>query len=105
MLKDRRNDHRPLTTDQRQMLPRSHSGEFTVGRWSMVGGHFLAVLLLIASVPVDAQAPKGALATLIESGNRKGALERIRAGADVNEAQPDGSRPIHWAIYHVCLLY
>jgi len=25
----------------------------------------------------------------------------IRAGADVNEAQPDGTRPIHWAIYRV----
>src|SRR5206468_12479306 len=32
------------------------------------------------------------------------ALERIRAGADVadvNEAQPDGTRPIHWAVYRV----
>ena len=25
----------------------------------------------------------------------------IRAGADVNEAQPDGTRPIHWAVYRV----
>jgi ankyrin repeat protein len=29
------------------------------------------------------------------------ALARIRAGADVNEAQPDGTRPIHWAVYRV----
>src|SRR5207237_5159752 len=44
------------------------------------------------------------LASLIETGNRNAALERIRAGADVaaiNEAQPDGTRPIHWAIYRV----
>ena len=61
----------------------------------------MAVLLFIAGIPVFGQTPKGSLATLIESGNRKAALERIRAGADVNEAQPNGSRPIHWAVYHV----
>ena len=48
-----------------------------------------------------AQAPKGSLASLIQEGNRKAALAQIRAGADVNEAQPDGTRPIHWAVYHV----
>src|SRR5207253_14377 len=32
-------------------------------------------------------------------GGRAAALEMIRAGADVNEAQPDGTRPIHWAVY------
>ena len=41
------------------------------------------------------------LANLIQAGNRKAALEKIRAGADVNEAQPDGTRPIHWAVYRV----
>ena len=35
------------------------------------------------------------------SRNRKAALDRIRTGADVNEAQPDGTRPIHWAVYKV----
>jgi ankyrin repeat protein len=29
------------------------------------------------------------------------ARERIRAGADVNAAQADGARPIHWAVYQV----
>jgi ankyrin repeat protein len=48
-----------------------------------------------------AQAPKDSLATLIEKGDRKAALARIRAGADVNEAQPDGTRPIHWAVLQV----
>jgi ankyrin repeat protein len=43
----------------------------------------------------------GSLADLIRTGNRKAALERIRTGADVNEAQPDGTRPIHWAVYKV----
>jgi ankyrin repeat protein len=60
-------------------------------------------ILLFAAVPVLSQAPKGALATLIESGNRKAALERIRTAsvADINEPQPDGTRPIQWAIHHV----
>src|ERR1051325_2013279 len=44
----------------------------------------------------------GTLADLIQTGNRKTALDRIRTGAaDVNEAQPDGTRPIHWAVYRV----
>jgi uncharacterized protein len=54
-----------------------------------------------AALPLCAQAPKGSLATLIQNGDRKAALEKIRAGADVNEAQPDGTRPIHWAVYRV----
>lgn len=48
-----------------------------------------------------AQTPKDSLANLIEAGNRKAALDAIRAGADVNAAQPDGTRPIQWAVYHV----
>src|SRR5215831_9601272 len=45
---------------------------------------------------------KASLAYLIQAGNRKTALDRIRTGgADVNEAQPDGTRPIHWAVYKV----
>jgi ankyrin repeat protein len=54
-----------------------------------------------AAAPLLAQAQKDSLANLIETGNRKAALEKIRAGADVNEAQPDGTRPIHWAVLKV----
>src|SRR3954467_5585375 len=54
-----------------------------------------------AAVSAWAQAPKASLADFIQSGNRQAALERIRAGADVNEAQPDGTRPVHWAVYRV----
>src|SRR5215831_256919 len=61
----------------------------------------IPALFCIAGAPLFAQAPKDSLASLIESGNHKAALERIRAGADVNEAQPDGTRPIHWAVYKV----
>jgi ankyrin repeat protein len=57
------------------------------------------VLLLCAAA--GAQAQKDSLANLIQEGNRKAALGQIRAGADVNEAQPDGTRPIHWAVYRV----
>lgn len=61
-----------------------------------------AIFCVFAAVlPLGAQAPKGSLANLIQTGNRKAALETIRAGADVNEAQPDGTRPIHWAVYRV----
>jgi len=60
----------------------------------------LAVICIIAA-PVLAQSSNPALANLIQAGNHKAALARIRAGADVNEAQRDGTRPIHWAVYQV----
>jgi len=57
--------------------------------------------LLVAAELAPAQTPQGSLASLIQKGDRKSALALIRAGADVNEAQPDGTRPIHWAVYRV----
>jgi ankyrin repeat protein len=61
----------------------------------------LVILVVLAGVSLFAQTPKESLASLIEAGNRKAALERIRAGADVNKTQPDGTRPIHWAVHRV----
>jgi len=61
----------------------------------------LGIFVLLAAAPLLAQSPNASLAHLIEAGSRKAALDRIRAGADVNEAQPDGTRPIHWAVYKV----
>jgi ankyrin repeat protein len=61
----------------------------------------LAILILLVAAPVLAQGPRESLANLIEAGNRKAALEQIRGGADVNAAQPDGTRPVHWAVYRV----
>jgi len=61
----------------------------------------LALFIVVAAAPLLAQTSTTSLATLIETGNRKAALDRIRAGANVNEAQPDGTRPIHWAVYRV----
>src|SRR5215469_6814965 len=61
------------------------------------------ILAIVGVVAVAAlflaQAQQGKLAGLIQAGNHKAALDMIRAGADVNEAQPDGTRPIHWAVY------
>src|SRR5262249_15590541 len=54
--------------------------------------------LVAPSLP---QGKAGQLATAIQDGKRAAALEMIRAGADVNEAQPDGTRPIHWAVYRL----
>jgi ankyrin repeat protein len=56
-------------------------------------------VVIAAAAPVLAQVQS--LASLIQAGDRKAALEKIRAGADVNEAQPDGTRPVHWAVYRV----
>jgi hypothetical protein len=61
----------------------------------------LVIVVLLAAAPLVAQNAKPSLARLIESGDRKTALEQIRAGTDVNQAQPDGSRPIQWAIHRI----
>jgi ankyrin repeat protein len=42
-------------------------------------------------------APKD-LATLIQSGQTRQALEQIQNGADVNRTQPDGTSPLIWAV-------
>src|SRR3954464_10578403 len=60
-----------------------------------------AILLVAAAAPLLLQAQSGQLATVIQEGRRAAALAMIKAGADVNEAQPDGTRPIHWAVYRV----
>jgi len=61
----------------------------------------LAIFVVFAAAPILARSSKESLASLIEAGNRRAALDRIRTGADVNEAQPDGTRPIHWAVYRI----
>src|ERR1700722_1809308 len=63
--------------------------------------HIFAIALFAAAVPLWSQAPQVSLANLIQQGNHKAALAQIRAGADVNAPQPDGTRPIHWAVYKV----
>ena len=59
------------------------------------------ILLVAAAVPVLPQTRSAQLATAIQEGRRAAAFAMIQAGADVNEAQPDGTRPVHWAVYRV----
>jgi len=56
-----------------------------------------SVLAQVQQVSQVQKAPED-LATLIQSGKTKLALERIQAGADVNRIQPDGTTPLIWAI-------
>ena len=41
------------------------------------------------------------LADALQAGDRATALQLLRAGADVNAAQPDGTTPLHWAVHAV----
>ena len=56
------------------------------------------VIALAVATSVHAQS---ALADKIQAGDRKGALALIASGANVNATQPDGSTPLHWAVYRV----
>src|SRR5271169_1726982 len=74
----------------------------TMTRWIPMSFKTVAIICATAlALPVCEEAPKGSLANLIQEGSRKAALAQIRSGADVNEAQLDGTRPIHWAVYRV----
>ena len=55
-------------------------------------------LLLAMAGTAGAQS---ALADRIQDGDRKAALDMIAAGANVNQAQPDGTTPLQWATYRV----
>lgn len=57
------------------------------------GATALVAHLVLAQV---AKAPKD-LATLIQAGDSKLALQQIQTGVDVNRAQPDGTTPLIWA--------
>ena len=59
------------------------------------------ILLVAAAAPILPQTQSGQLASVIQEGRRAAAFAMIQAGADVNEAQLDGTRPIHWAVYRV----
>jgi uncharacterized protein len=59
------------------------------------------ILLVAAAAPILPQTQSGQLASVIQEGRRAAAFAMIQAGTDVNEAQLDGTRPIHWAVYRV----
>ena len=59
-----------------------------------------AAAILVQAILAQAtrtQAPKD-LATLVQAGSSKQALDLIQSGADVNKAQGDGSTPLIWAV-------
>ncbi|HUF73776.1 MAG TPA: ankyrin repeat domain-containing protein [Gammaproteobacteria bacterium] len=60
-------------------------------------------VLCAAAVLASLTSPAGAreLADLIQDGASRQALALIESGADVNEAQGDGTTPLHWAVYHI----
>ena len=61
-----------------------------------------AVGFVFSAVAIPGYAQSDAsLADRIQAGDRNVALELIAEGADVNQAQPDGTGPIHWAVYRV----
>lgn len=77
------------------MLFSNASGRAEAGRY--VGFAAVAVVFAFAA---DANA-QSTLADRIQSGDRRAALALIAEGADVNQAQPDGTTPLHWATYRV----
>ncbi len=60
-----------------------------------------ALVCVLAMAGRASAAPALSLADLIKSGDREDALKMIGSGADVNAAQPDGTTPLHWAVYKV----
>ena len=62
-----------------------------------IAGALALTHAVLAQVQQIQKAPQD-LAMLIQSGKTKLALEQIRAGADVNRAQPDGTSPLIWAV-------
>jgi ankyrin repeat protein len=68
-----------------------------VKRFRLAFGFAGAVAAGILVQALLAQAPKD-LPTAVQAGATKQALEMIRGGADVNQAQGDGSTPLIWAV-------
>ena len=64
---------------------------------------FVLALFCLIALALPAVAQDDSLASLIQAGNHKAAIEKIRTAnaAAVNQAQADGTTPLHWAVYHV----
>ena len=61
---------------------------------------FAAALVLFFAATATAQA-QSALADRIQAGDRAAALAMIARGVEINQTQPDGTTPLHWAVYRV----
>ena len=60
---------------------------------------FAAALVLLLAATASAQQP--ALVDRIQAGDRAAALAMIAKGVEINQTQPDGTTPLHWAVYRV----
>lgn len=56
---------------------------------------------ILVAILLTSLAAAQPLANAIQAGKLDAARELVRTGADVNAAQPDGTRPIHWAVHKV----
>ena len=61
---------------------------------------FIAAAVMVAATAISAHA-QSVLADRIQAGDRRAALELVAKGVDVNQAQPDGTTPLHWAVYKI----
>jgi len=57
-----------------------------------------AALIILLSAAATAHAQ---LADRIQAGDRVAALAMIAKGVEINATQPDGTTPLHWAVYRV----
>src|SRR5262245_47382092 len=87
------------------MTSRRACGPITTSWHRMWSKRFAASLALtialLAPAATSLAQSESALADRIEAADRKAALQMIGNGAAVNAAQPDGSTPLHWAVYRV----
>ena len=76
--------------------------ELEVGSWELFKAVCRALVVIVLSLAFSGTArAQSTLADRIQAGDRKAALEMIAAGANVNQAQPDGTTPLQWATYRV----
>src|SRR5690606_28124774 len=59
------------------------------------------LLLSLLALLLPGLASAASLAQLVRDDDRQGAIEALRAGADVNELLPDGSTALMWAVHRV----
>ena len=89
----------PTTTSCRPMWSKSFGSFGSFGSFAVAGRSPCSRWRCALRSP--GRARRVALADRIQAGDRKAALEMIAKGADVNQAQPDGTTPLHWATYKV----
>src|ERR1700686_5920075 len=75
-------------------------GRITTSFRQMSCKRFVAAFVLTFALAVSVHA-QSQLADRIASGDRRAALAMITAGADVNQAQLDGTTPLQWGAYRV----